>query len=339
MRAMVLSSTGSLDRNPAPLQLIERDVPVPGEGEILIRVAVCGVCHTELDEIEGRTPPPQLPVIPGHEIVGHIHGCGIGCKRFASGQRVGVGWIHSSDGQPDENLSEQFCATGRDVDGGYAEYVVVPEDYAYAIPDVFADAEAAPLLCAGGVGYRSLKLTGLRNGQVLGLTGFGGSGHLVLQLARHLFPECRVFVFARSEKEREFACELGADWAGDTAAEPPEAPHAIIDTTPAWQPVLSALACLRPGGRLVINAIRKEQADIGVLSGLSYEDHLWMEKEIKTVANVTRRDLEEFLPIAAEIPLHVEIQSYSLEDANQALMDLRAGHVRGAKVLDIAAAG
>jgi len=339
MRAMVLSSTGSLDRNPAPLQLIEREVPVPGEGEILIRVAVCGVCHTELDEIEGRTPPPQLPVIPGHEIVGHIHGCGIGCKRFASGQRVGVGWIHSSDGQPDENLSEQFCATGRDVDGGYAEYVVVPEDYAYAIPDVFADAEAAPLLCAGGVGYRSLKLTGLRNGQVLGLTGFGGSGHLVLQLARHLFPECRVFVFARSEKEREFARELGADWAGDTAAEPPEAPHAIIDTTPAWQPVLSALACLRPGGRLVINAIRKEQADIGVLSGLSYEDHLWMEKEIKTVANVTRRDLEEFLPIAAEIPLHVEIQSYSLEDANQALMDLRAGHVRGAKVLDIAAAG
>lgn len=339
MRAMVLSSTGSLDRNPAPLQLIERDVPVPGEGEILIRVAVCGVCHTELDEIEGRTPPPQLPVIPGHEIVGHIHGCGIGCKRFASGQRVGVGWIHSSDGQPDENLSEQFCATGRDVDGGYAEYVVVPEDYAYAIPDVFADAEAAPLLCAGGVGYRSLKLTGLRNGQVLGLTGFGGSGHLVLQLARHLFPECRVFVFARSEKEREFARELGADWAGDTAAEPPEAPHAIIDTTPAWQPVLSALACLRPGGRLVINAIRKEQADIGVLSGLSYEDHLWMEKEIKTVANVTRRDLEEFLPIAAEIPLHVEIQSYSLEDANQALMDLRAGHVRGAKVLDIAASG
>ena len=339
MRAMVLFCTGSLDRNPAPLQLIERDVPVPGEGEILIRVAVCGVCHTELDEIEGRTPPPQLPVIPGHEIVGHIHGCGIGCKRFASGQRVGVGWIHSSDGQPDENLSEQFCATGRDVDGGYAEYVVVPEDYAYAIPDVFADAEAAPLLCAGGVGYRSLKLTGLRNGQVLGLTGFGGSGHLVLQLARHLFPECRVFVFARSEKEREFACELGADWAGDNAAEPPEAPHAIIDTTPAWQPVLSALACLRPGGRLVINAIRKEQADIGVLSGLSYEDHLWMEKEIKTVANVTRRDLEEFLPIAAEIPLHVEIQTYSLEDANQALMDLRAGHVRGAKVLDIAASG
>ena len=338
MRAMVLSSTGSLDRNPAPLQLLERDVPVPGEGEVLVRVAVCGVCHTELDEIEGRTPPPQLPVIPGHEIVGHVHGCGPGCKRFASGQRVGVGWIHSSDGQPDENLSEQFCATGRDVDGGYAEYVVVPEDYAYAIPDVFTDAEAAPLLCAGGVGYRSLKMTGIRNGQVLGLTGFGGSGHLVLQLARHLFPQCRVFVFARSGKERAFARELGADWAGDTAAEPPEAPHAIIDTTPAWQPVLSALACLRPGGRLVINAIRKEQADIGVLSGLCYEDHLWMEKEIKTVANVTRRDLEEFLPIAAEIPLHVEIQSYALEDANQALMDLRAGHVRGAKVLDIAAA-
>ena len=168
---------------------------------------------------------------------------------------------------------------------------------------------------------------------MLGLTGFGGSGHLVLQLARHLYPRSKVYVFARSEKERAFALELGADWSGDTGDDPPDAPHAIIDTTPAWNPVLAALAILRPGGRLVINAIRKEAADRYLLGDLSYEHHLWREKEIKSVANVTGRDIEEFLSIAAEIPLHVEFQSYPLEKANQALRDLRAGNVRGAKVL------
>ena len=202
---------------------------------------------------------------------------------------------------------------------------------------MFSDAEAAPLLCAGGVGYRSLKLTGLQNGQVLGLTGFGGSGHLVLQMAKHLYPACKVFVFARSAEERTFALELGADWAGDTADVPPEAPHAIIDTTPAWKPVLAALECLRPGGRLVINAIRKEADDRELMASIRYEDHLWMEKELKSVANVTHQDLLEFLPIAAEIPLHVEVELYPLEDANKALHDLRAGHVRGAKVLEISA--
>jgi len=190
-------------------------------------------------------------------------------------------------------------------------------------------------LCAGGVGYRSLRLTNITDGQVLGLTGFGGSGHLVLQLARYLYPNGNVFVFARSETERAFAEELGANWTGDTGESPPEAPHAIIDTTPAWKPVLAALKQLRPGGRLVINAIRKEAADRHLMADISYEDHLWMEKEIKSVANVTHRDIEEFLPIAAEIPLRVEIQTYPLENANQALKDLRAGHVRGAKVLTI----
>ncbi len=339
MRAMVLTTTGPLDENPTPLQLVERPVPEPGAGQILIEVSVCGVCHTELDEIEGRTPPPRLPVVPGHEIVGRVAASGAGCSRYRQGDRVGVGWIYSSDGSDEENLGKSFRATGRDADGGYAEFVVVPEDYAYPIPDAFGDEAAAPLLCAGGVGYRSLRLAGIEDGQALGLTGFGGSGHLVLQLAKHLFPGGRVFVFARSERERAFARELGADWAGDTSDRPPEAPHAIIDTTPAWKPVLAALECLRPGGRLVINAIRKEAGDRDVMAGIRYEDHLWMEKEIKSVANVTRRDLEEFLPIAARVPLHVEVETYELEDANRALNDLKAGHVRGAKVLQIAGRG
>ncbi len=337
MRAMVLAATANLGENPSPLELVEVATPVPGQGEILIEVSVCGVCHTELDEIEGRTPPPGLPVIPGHEIVGRVASLGPGCERFRPGQRVGVGWIHSSTGEHDENLSDDFRATGRDVDGGYAEFVVVPERYAYRIPDAFGDAEAAPLLCAGGVGYRSLCLTELEDGQVLGLTGFGGSGHLVLQLANYLYPNSPVIVFARSEKERNFALELGADWAGDTQDAPPVAPHAVIDTTPAWAPVLAALACLRPGGRLVINAIRKEDGDRDRMASICYEDHLWMEKEIKSVANVTHHDLEAFLPIAAAIPLRVEVECYPLEDANQALLDLRAGHVRGAKVLKITA--
>jgi propanol-preferring alcohol dehydrogenase len=335
MRAMVLTSSAGFDKSGEPLVMKELPRPVPGVGEVLIRVLVCGVCHTELDEIEGRTPPKKFPVIPGHEIVGRIVKRGPGCSRFAVGQRVGVGWIHSSNGEADENLDNAFKATGRDVDGGYAEYVIVSETYAYAIPDLFSDAEAAPLLCAGGVGYRSLRLTNITDGQVLGLTGFGGSGHLVLQLAKYLYPKGKVFVFARSETERAFAEELGAHWTGDTEERPPEAPHAIIDTTPAWKPVLAALKQLRPGGRLVINAIRKEAADRHLMADISYEYHLWMEKEIKSVANVTHRDIEEFLPIAAEIPLRVETQTYPLENANQALRDLRAGHVRGAKVLTI----
>ncbi len=338
MRAMVLPATVNLDQNPSPLVLVDRPKPQPGPGEILIEVSVCGVCHTELDEIEGRTPPPRLPVVPGHEIVGQVRELGPGCSRRVAGERVGVGWIYSSTGAYDENLSDKFKATGRDVDGGYAEFVVVPETYAYPLPDEFSDAEAAPLLCAGGVGYRSLKLARIEDGQALGLTGFGGSGHLVLQLAKHMYPRSNVYVFARSASERQFALELGADWVGDTDESPPSAPHAIIDTTPAWKPVLAALACLRPGGRLVINAIRKEPADIELMATISYEDHLWMEKELKSVANVTHRDIQEFLSLAAAIPIHVEVQLYPLENANQALLDLRAGHVRGAKVLKISPA-
>jgi propanol-preferring alcohol dehydrogenase len=335
MRAMLLQAIGSLDANPAPLVLADIDDPVPGDDEILIRVAACGVCHTELDEIEGRTPPPRLPVVPGHEVVGRVVGAGPGARRFRHGERVGVGWIHSSDGTEAENVSPAFRATGRDVNGGYAELMTVPEAYAAAVPDAFGDVEAAPLLCAGAVGYRALRLTGLENGEVLGLTGFGGSGHLVLQMARYLFPDSRLFVFARSDRERRFALELGADWSGDTDETPPEPPRAIIDTTPVWKPVIAALECLQPGGRLVINAIRKEDSDRELLAGLRYEDHLWLEKEIKTVANVTHRDLSEFLPLAARVPLHVATETYPLEAANDALNDLKRGHIRGAKVLTI----
>lgn len=335
MKALILSKMTSLAENQRPLKLISMDTPAPGVGQILIEVSVCGVCHTELDEIEGRTVPPSLPIVPGHEVIGRVAELGENALRFSKGDRVGVGWIFSSSGGADENLSPDFRATGRDVNGGYAEYMVVGEDYAYPIPAQFSDEEAAPLLCAGGVGYRSLKLAGISNGDGLGLTGFGGSGHLVLQMARHLYPESKVFVFARSAKEREFAMELGATWSGNTIDTPPERPHAIIDTTPAWQPVLSALENLRPGGRVVINAIRKEAGDRELMAGISYERHLWLEKEVKSVANVTRNDLQEFLPLAAKIPLKPEVEVYPLEAANEALQDLRSGHVRGAKVLRI----
>lgn len=335
MRAMVLRSTTQLTSNREPLAPAEMPQPVPAAGELLIRVSVCGVCHTELDEIEGRMPLPRLPIILGHEVVGRVAGLGQGCSLFALGDRVGVGWIHSSDGSADENISVEFRATGRDVHGGYAEYMTVPETYAVPIPDEFTDVEAAPLLCAGAVGYRALRLAGLEDGQVLGLTGFGGSAHLVLQLANYLYPRSPVYVFARNEKERLFSLELGADWSGDTDEVPPQQAHAIIDTTPAWKPVLAALERLRPGGRLIINAIRKENADCDLMAGIRYEDHLWLEKEIKSVANITHRDIVEFLPIAADVPLKVTVQSFPLDAANQALQDLRRGNIRGSKVLII----
>jgi propanol-preferring alcohol dehydrogenase len=330
---MCLQQIGSLDENPEPLQLVELPRPVPSENEILIRVAACGVCHTELDEIEGRTAPPRLPIVPGHEVIGYVEEAGAASRKYTIGERVGVGWIFRSSGTSDENLSPEFRATGRDANGGYAEYMTVDERYAYAIPAVFSDTQAAPLLCAGGVGYRALRLTGLEDGQPLGLTGFGGSGHLVLQLARHVYSSSGIYVFARSAKEREFARELGATWAGDIEDEPPCLLRAIIDTTPAWRPVMASMINLQPGGRLVINAIRKESRDRHLLAELSYEKHLWLEKELKTVANVTASDIEQFLEVAAEIPIRPEVHTFALEDANAALQDLRAGHLRGANVL------
>ena len=335
MRAMVINRVSPVLQGTTPLQLVNLPVPEPAAGELRVRVATCGVCHTELDEIEGRTPPPHFPVVPGHEIVGRVDKLGAGAQRYRIGDRVGIGWIHSSSGAADENLDPAFKATGRDVNGGYAEYLTVPEAYTYPIPEIFSDQEAAPLLCAGGVGYRALKLTGIRDGDSLGLTGFGGSAHIVLQLARHLYPHSRLSVFARDPQARRFARDLGADWAGETQERPPDLLHAVIDTTPAWLPVIAALGVLRPGGRLVINAIRKEDGDKRQLLELSYQHHLWLEKEIKTVANVTHTDLAEFLPIAAQIPIRPEVSTYALEQANEALVDLKHRPVRGAKVLQI----
>ncbi len=335
MKAMILKKLCALDGCDLPLELVDLPRPEPAADELLLRVLACGVCHTELDEIEGRTAPPQLPVVPGHEVVGVVEDAGKDVDRSRIGQRVGVGWIHHSSGADDENLSPAFCATGRDVNGGYAEYMTVPAGYAYPIPDRFSDAQAAPLLCAGAIGYRALRLAKITNGEPLGLTGFGASAHLVLQLSRHLIPQTPVYVFARDRQSQEFARELGATWAGDTTDRAPQPLQAIIDTTPAWKPVVEAMANLKPGGRLVINAIRKQDSDKQELARLSYHDHLWMEREIKTVANITRRDISEFLPIAAEIPLLATVTSYPLEDANQALADLKRGGGRGAKVLRV----
>ncbi|NWF56828.1 MAG: zinc-dependent alcohol dehydrogenase family protein [Syntrophaceae bacterium] len=341
MKAMVLKETGRMQEDKAPLQLVDLPIPAPGKREVLVRVSVCGVCHTELDEIEGRTPPPRLPVILGHQVVGKVETLGPGADSFQSGDRVGVGWIYSACGtckfcrRGDENLCPDFRATGRDANGGYAQYLTVPQDFAYRIPPVFSDVEAAPLLCAGAIGYRSLRLAGLRDGQSLGLTGFGASAHLVLKMARHRFPRSRIFVFARSEKERAFAQELGAAWAGHPSEDSPEKLDCIIDTTPAWKPVVEALKNLEPGGRLVINAIRKEEADKEGLSQMDYPLHLWMEKEIKSVANVSRGDVLEFLALAAQIPIKPEVQEFPLEGANQALLELKERKIRGAKVLRI----
>lgn len=333
---MIIAETAPLEPGRNPLQLADLPMPEPGPGEVLIKVSACGVCHTELDEIEGRLTPPRLPVVPGHEVVGVVEKSGEGAQVFEPGQRVGVGWIHQSDGGRDENLSPEFRATGKDVNGGYAEYMTVPEQYAYPIPEVFTDEQAAPLLCAGAIGYRALKLAQVNNRDRLGLTGFGGSAHLVLQLARHLYPDTDVYVFARDASAREFALECGAVWAGDSAERCPDPLHAIIDTTPAWKPVVEAMRNLRPAGRLVINAIRKEDNDKDALLSLDYGEHLWREKEIKSVANITGRDIREFLDIAAAIPIRPETESYALEDANKALLALKFEPVKGAKVLRIA---
>jgi propanol-preferring alcohol dehydrogenase len=316
--------------------------PIPGPGEVLIRVSVCGVCHTELDEIEGRTPPPSLPIIPGHQVVGRVVQCGPRPTALGPGARVGVGWIYAACGRCEycrrgyENLCPSFKATGRDANGGYAELMVVRQEFAHPIPESpMTDAEVAPLLCAGAIGYRSLRLANLPDAGRLGLTGFGASAHLVLKLVRHRDPDAEVFVFARNDAERAFALELGAAWAGDTGDTPPAPLDAIIDTTPVWRPVVEGLRHLAPGGRLVINAIRKEHADRDVLARIDYPTHLWMEKEVKSVANVTRRDVAEFLHAAAEMGLRPEVQLYPFSDANQALHDLKARAVRGAKVLQI----
>ncbi len=342
MKAQLLKQCLPVTPTSEPLEFSEVAMPEPGPGEVLLRIHACGVCHTELDEIEGRTPPPTFPVIPGHQVVARVVGLGDGVTQCRLHDRVGVAWIFSACGhcsfcrEGRENLCPEFTATGRDVHGGYAEYMVARQGFIHPLPEELSDIQAAPLLCAGAIGYRSLHLSGLENGQILGLTGFGGSGHLVLQMVRHRFPDSPVFVFARNEKQQRFALALGASWAGESDQPPPELMHAVIDTTPAWKPIVDALLFLRPGGRLVINAIRKEERDQKQLLRLEYERHLWLEKEIKTVANVCREDVRIFLQLAAEIGINPKVQCYPLARAGIALQELKQGNFQGAKVLTMA---
>ncbi len=345
---MLLRKLGPVTPESMPLSFSDIPEPSLGPGQILIRVQVCGVCHTELDEIEGRTPPPRLPVVLGHQVVGVVEdsrsASGVpapGSPSIRVGQRVGVAWIYSACGHckycraGNENLCENFEATGRDADGGYAQYMKMGADFAHPIPDSLSDAEAAPLLCAGAVGFRAVRLSNLSDGQNLGLTGFGASNHLILKMVKHKFPKSGVFVFSRNPEEREFAKSLGAAWAGAIDEAPPVLLDAVIDATPVWKPITEALKHLAPGGRLVINAIRKEEVDKEELKRLDYPTQLWMEKEIKSVANVARRDVREFLALAADAGIRPEVQEYDLKDANQALIELRQGKIRGAKVLRV----
>ncbi len=340
---MLLRNPAPLADRPLPLEAAEVPAPAPAAHELLVRVSVCGVCRTDLDLAEGRLAAPAYPVIPGHQVVGRVAQLGAGAGAFREGDRVGVAWIHSACGRcrwclaGAENLCPEFRATGCDANGGYAEFLVVPDAFAHAIPGGLPDASAAPLLCAGAIGWRSLRLAGLADGQPLGLTGFGASGHLMLQTARHRYPQSPVYVFARSPGERAFARELGADWAGDTTDAPPQPMMAIVDTTPAWKPVVEALGHLAPGGRLVINAIRKDPRDQPELLRLDYATHLWREHEVKSVANVTRADVGEFLDAAAHMGLRATVSEAPLAEANAALAWLRSGDaIRGSRVLRVA---
>jgi propanol-preferring alcohol dehydrogenase len=318
-----------------PLEIAELSMPVPGPGQIRVRISACGVCHTELDEIEGRLRPPVLPVVPGHEIVGRIDTLGSNATRFKKGDRVGISWIYSSCGmcrfclKDRENLCEKFMATGFDANGGYAQYMTIHEDFAFPIPENFTDAQAAPLLCAGVIGYRALRLSGLEPGGTLGLYGFGASAHIAIQVAK--YRGCKVFVFSRKAygDHLDLAIKLGADWVGSTEDVPPEHLDCAIDFTPAGEPVRQALKNLEKGGRLVVNAIRKSD----LIPELKYTEHLWHEKELISVANVTRQDALDFLPLAAEIGIAPEVQEYALEEANQVLAMLKQGMIRGAAVL------
>jgi len=330
MKAMVLKEISSMEAK--PLQMVDLPVPTPGPKEILVKVSVCGVCHTELDEIEGRLPA-TLPIVLGHEIVGKMEKLGSGAKKFKLGDRVGIAWINSACGkcqfclEGNENLCLEFKGTGCHANGGYAQYTVVSEEFAYPIPDRFSDSEAAPLLCAGAIGYRDLILSGVKKEQTLGLFGFGASAHIVIQVAKYW--GCEIFVFTRSEEHRNLAKKLGAVWAGGPEDKPPKKLNCAIDFTPVGETVPSALRVLEKGGRLLVAVIRKRN----LIPPLDYAQLLWDEKEIKSVANITRKDAQEFLSLAAEIPIIPEVQEFRLEEANKALLLLKQGKIQGAGVL------
>jgi propanol-preferring alcohol dehydrogenase len=332
MKAMVLKEISPIEKE--PLKMMDLSDPVPGLKEILVKISACGICHTELDEIEGRLPP-RLPIVLGHQIVGRVKELGSGVTKFNLGDRVGIAWINSACGEchfckeGHENLCSEFQGTGCHTDGGYAQYTVVSEDFTYLIPKRFSDAEATPLLCAGAIGYRDLILSGIKKGQTLGLFGFGASAHIVIQVAKHW--GCEVFVFTRGGEHRNLARKLGASWTGGPEDEPPRKLHCAIDFTPVGETVPQALRVLEKGGRLVLAVIRKRNP----IPPLDYAQLLWDEKEIKSVANITRKDAQEFLPLAAEIPIIPEVQEFKLKEANRALLLLKQGKIQGAGVLKI----
>lgn len=332
MRAWVVRQPGPIDTG--PLSLVDRDPPVPGPGEVRVRVRVCGVCRTDLHLAEGDLAPHAPAVVPGHEIVGTVDRLGPGANRFSLGDRIGIAWLRHTCGtcrfcmRGDENLCLEPRFTGWHTDGGYAEYAVVDERYAYPLPERFSDEEVAPLLCAGIIGYRALRRAALPEGGRLGIYGFGGSAHLAAQVA--LAEGATVHVATRSPAARELALELGATWAGDTFDPPPEPLDAAILFAPAGDIVPAALAALDRGGTLAIAGIHLTD-----IPTLDYQRHLFQERQVRSVTANTRRDGEEFLAIAARIGIRVEANPYPLEEADQALADLAHDRLTGAAVLQV----
>ena len=335
MKAMVLNKQAPIEDH--PLEMVDLPEPSVDDNQILVKISVCGACHTDLDEVEGRLIPTMSPIVPGHQAVGKVTDKGKDVKKFTIGDRVGITWLYSSCGKCDfcqagnENLCNQAKWTGKDANGGYAEFTVIGEDFAYSIPEEFSDSQAAPLLCAGVIGYRTIRLADITDGQKVGLFGFGASAHIVIQIIKYKFPNSPVYVFTKTAQHAELAKNLGAVWTGRSGDRPPDKLNKIMDFTPVGQCVRDALGALEKGGRLIINAIRKETP----VPPMEYAKYLWLEKEIKSVANVTRQDAEEFLPLAARIPVVPTIEQFPLTQANEVLCSIKNSRLRAAAVLEI----
>ena len=331
MKACLLRAPAAVETN--PLKYGEVAAPQPKSGEVLVRVHACGVCRTDLHVIEGELPPRKSPVIPGHQVVGIVERQGKNTRRFGIGDRVGIAWLHRTDGACEycktgaENLCDNPMFTGYSVDGGYAEYIVAPEDFIYAIPTGFPDEQAAPLLCAGIIGFRSLRLSGIKAGGRLGFYGFGAAAHVAIQVARHWNVEA--FASTRDVRHQKLALELGAAWAGGTFDEPPKKLDAAIVFAPAGEIVPAALKDLKKGGALVLGGIH-----MSPIPSFSY-DLLYQERVIRSVANNTRQDGEDFLRVAAEIPIRTHVQVFPLTEANRALNALKNDAIPGAAVLRV----
>lgn len=332
MRACVLASTAPIEQN--PLAFSDVPAPEPAADEVLVKVHACGVCRTDLHVVEGELPPRKSPVIPGHQVVGTVERCGAEAKRFVPGVRVGVAWLHRTCGICEycrsgrENLCAAATFTGYTVDGGYAEYIVAHENFVYPIPDGFSDMAAAPLLCAGIIGFRSLRVSGIQPGGALGLYGFGAAAHVAIQVARHW--GVRVYAMTRDAGHRELALELGAVWAGGSDDPPPEKLDAAVIFAPAGGLVVSALRVLKRGGTVALGGIY-----MSPIPAIDY-NLLYHERVIRSVANNTRQDGEDFLRLAAQIPIHTQVQEFPLSEANAALNMLKHDAVRGAAVLRVA---